>query len=96
MAGNWITVNKRRIPIDKNKSTGTCIRQYYKSKGKGNVSKKEAAEVTHAINTDCNIYKANSKYKIGGEYIKAYGNYSYRFVINDFDDYTFISKKKIK
>lgn len=96
MAGRWITSNGNRIYVDDNKSVGTSIRQHYKAKGKARVTKKQAAEVAHAINNDCNIYRANSKYKKGGRYKFEYGNYVYTFVINDFDDYTFIGKKKIK
>lgn len=96
MAGRWITSNGNRIYVDDNKSVGTSIRQHYKAKGKARVTKKQVAEVTHAINNDCNIYRANSAYVKGETYTKSYGNYKYTFVINDFDDYNFIRKKKIK
>jgi hypothetical protein len=70
------------------------------SKGSGNgskiiarpkMSKKEVSRVSHSIATDFPILKADGtvrKYD--------YGNYSYRFTVNEFNSYRFISKMKLK
>lgn len=55
------------------------------------ISKTEYARVTSAINT---VYKA--KFEGRDNATIYHGNYKYSFKINDFNDYEFIIKERIK
>ena len=90
----WITVKGRHILIDDSISLERGIKQHYPKKCK--ISYKEKEKIRHILNTECNIYQHNSKYKIGGIYQKPIGNYKYTFEIIDFDEYNIVGKQLIE
>lgn len=84
--------NKRDQEFDGGIGSGRYPKGSGRNKNNGiKLPKQEFAAVTSSINT---YYHARFKGKRKG--ILAHGNYTYRFVIREFNDYVIIKKKKIK
>ena len=96
--GKWITVKGNHVFIKDSLPIDDAIKSHYKNvKYKEcHIPAKTKPGLVSAINTYCNIYSNNSKYKIGGIYTVYYENYIYSFKIIDYNEYKFIKKTKIK
>lgn len=91
--GRWITKNGAHIWLKEDKLYKSIKDHYTKEEfSNPQLDSNEETTVRHEINNWCNIYTPKSKYKKGGTYIKAVGDYIYTFRIIDYNDYEFLDK----